>query len=307
MERFRKNPFRARKVNQHIINSQGDIGVPKTRPKELTTPKSPNMSVNSRSRASSLQTPTFSSTKKRINLSSTKKDGKTIMAPFNLRTEIRGSATKARIEDIKKKEYEEAKRQSSSFKANKIMTFDQYSSSTPRREPTKLTDPVPFNLASEHLHEASQAQLRAKIEQEERERVLQMSGKKAKAVPSTTYESNFTPKQPSKNGRAPLTGVSPVLVTRSQAKNREEFDRANKERIESIKQDETRIKLRRDNEENEEIKQLRKLPSSEGGLMQVAKPIDTTDHYPTNKVEEKILTEPEFSPSELRTSLRAIR
>jgi len=365
MERFRKNPFRARAINQKVMASQGDIGVPKTRPRGLTeprgfsfrsdaraanptptrkaarratsrnddhsdlnssvcsnssrrstsssvcrgltTPVSPNLSTSRRRRTTTVsQTPTFSSTKKTLDLSSAKKDGKTIPVPFNLRTDVRGSATKAKIEDIKKREEEEAERLASSFKAKPIITEDAYScTATPSRTPAKLTSPKPFNLISEQLHEVAQAELHEKIERENAELELQMSAKKANPVPATTYRPNFTPKP---SDRAPLSAISPELNTRSQAKNRAEFDKVNKERIEGIKAEETMMKARREQEEKEEIDEMRRLPVSEGGLIPEAKPIILEDQYPCmNKVEEKILTEPVFSPSELRTSLRAVR
>ena len=55
------------------------------------------------------------------------------------------------------------------------------------------------------------------------------------------------------------------------------------------------------------MNEKRRLPVSEGGLMIEAKPIITDDQFPVTKVEEKILTEVVFSPSELRVSLRAMR
>ena len=140
--------------------------------KGFTTPKSPNLSTSKRARrrGSVSQTPTFSSTKKTLDLSSAKKDGKTIAVPFNLRTDVRGSATKAKIEREKFEREEEAVRMASSFKAKPIVTEDIYSSSvTPQRTPAKLTSPKPFNLASERLHEAAQAELQEKIERENQE------------------------------------------------------------------------------------------------------------------------------------------
>jgi hypothetical protein len=273
----------------------------------LTTPISPKLSTSKRAsrRGKVAQTPTFSSTKKTLDLSSARKEGKTIAVPFNLQTDVRGSATKLKVKEQQREKEEEAARLSSSFKAKPILTEDIYTASAnPHRTPAKLTSPKPFNLMSEQRHEAAQAELQDKIERENQELELQMSAKKANPVPATTYKPDFTPKAAD---RAPLSAISPELLTRSQAKNRAEFDKVNKGRMEAIKADETMMKQRREQEEQEEIEEMRRLPVSEGGLMPEAKPIVLEDQYPCTRVEEKILTEPVFSPSELRTSLRAIR
>lgn len=275
--------------------------------KNLTTPISPKLSTSKRAsrRGKIAQTPTFSSTKKTLDLSSARKEGKTVAIPFNLRTDVRGSATKLKVEEKQREKEEEAVRLASSFKAKPILTEDIYTASaTPQRTPAKLTSPKPFNLLSEQRHQVAQAELHDMIERENQELELQMSATKAKPVPATTYRPDFTPKAAD---RAPLAAISPQLSTRSQAKNRAEFDKVNKERMENIKSEETMMKQRREQEEKEELEEMRRLPVSEGGLMPEAKPIVLDDQYPCTKVEEKILTEPVFSPSELRTSLRAIR
>jgi len=155
------------------------------------------------------------------------------------------------------------------------------------------------------MHEVAQAELQEKIEHEEEERNLLASATKANPIPSTTYKPDFTPSKPSMNGRTPLKGISPDLVTKSQAKNRAEFDKVNKIRMDDIMKDKTLMQERKEAEAQEELNEKRRLPVSEGGLMVEAKPIITDDQFPVTKVEEKILTEPVFSPSELRVSLRA--
>lgn len=221
-------------------------------------------------------------------------------------TECRGSATKARLESVKKQEEEEANRLASGFKAQPVPNYHAMNvQSTPKREPKELTEPVPFNLNSTQMHEVAQAELQEKIELEETERNLLASATKANPIPSTTYKPDFTPNKPSETGRTPLKGISPDLVTKSQAKNRAEYDKVNKTRMDDILQEKTLLHERKEAEEQEELNEKRRMPVSEGGMMVEAKPIITDDQFPVTKVEEKILTEPVFSPSELRVSLRA--
>jgi hypothetical protein len=282
--------------------------------RELTTPRSPNFSTNKRlgkkqvAKEEDMATPKRNMSFSAYKGSAQKSVTKTIITPFKLHTEDRGSATKMKMEKIKRDEEEEQHRLANSFKANDVPNYNSfgYSGSAKKAlEVRPLTEPMAPSFQTDVRGEFAREQLKAKIEFEQNQ-ILSNSAVKAKPVPETTYRPNFTPKRVE---RAPLVGVSPDLVTKSQSKNRAEFDRVNKERIESIQKEQDALKNRREQEEQEELKELRSMPVSEGGYLVEANPIVTEDQFPcTGPVVEKMLTEPVFSPSSLATSsLRSMR
>ena len=212
--------------------------------------------------------------------------------------------TSSRLQEVRRKEEEEGARLSSSFKANPVPNYSTLGGTSKFHAVPALTAPVSPNLHNERS-EAAAAVLAERIEQEqEQQERLRASAQKAKPVPETTYKPNFTPKR---SERAPLEGVSPNLATRSQSKNRAAFDQVNKERMDGMEKIAAKVAGIKRQEEEQELKELRNLPVSEGGMMVEANPIITEDQYPNTVGESPALTAPNFSPSDLRVSLRAMR
>jgi hypothetical protein len=86
------------------------------------------------------------------------------------------------------------------------------------------------------------------------------------------------------------------LESETRAAKRKEFDEkvhAHLEEAEKRKQEELKQQM---DKENEDIKQLRRLTVDKGGLMFVAKPIVTKDHFPSKPQKAVTLTQPQ-SPS----------
>jgi hypothetical protein len=78
--------------------------------------------------------------------------------------------------------------------------------------------------------------------------------------------------------------------------------------METVKKEKQIVDENQRQEQEAELRELRNMPVSEGGMMVEAKPIIVEDQFPCHKVEEPApLTEPVFSPSQLLVSLRAMR
>jgi hypothetical protein len=163
---------------------------------------------------------------------------------------------------------EEHKRDSlaRSFKAIPIPKFLNNRPPPLRKQSTTpLTEPCGFRLQTDLRHELHQAELDSKIEAMETRRIME-SVIKPLPIPKTLYNPMFKPVMPSELGREPIRGSAPRLETFVQSKRRQSFDQEAKERREK----EERIKKLMEQEEeletDREIRELRQLPSNEGGF-----------------------------------------
>jgi Targeting protein for Xklp2 (TPX2) domain len=109
-----------------------------------------------------------------------------------------------------------------------------------------------------------------KLAQEELER-RELATFKAKPIPRTTYEYNSVVPAPTVSLVEPF---SPELQTKQRMKERKAFDEyAEQERLAKMEREQAMEDARRA-DEDEEIKERRRLPVSEGGMIPVAGPIN---------------------------------
>ena len=389
MDRFKKNPFKAKAVSAAVMQSSGDLGVPKVETKKLTECKPFHLAVDDRggcvkeapttttaktvsnlpmpnqaammntslnaslnaSNANVSATPTraelttpFSpqfSTTKRLGKkavappesatkgpnsnasdgapfgSSVKKakmfrdeNDRTLITPFKLSTDVRGSATKARLEEKSRQEEDEARKLATSFRANPVPNYSSLgaaASATKGRQghvAKALTEPLSFNFATDSRGEFAKEQLLTRVQAEEdAAKAISMSAVKARPVPKTLYQKDFEVK---KEERQPLKAFSPALQTKKQATLREKFEQTAKQRREQEEKKKAGIKATKEQEEDMKFKEMRTKFVSEGGLIPEAKPINTEDKFVCrNAGYVKEITTP-ISP-QLRTSLRSMR
>jgi len=135
--------------------------------------------------------------------------------PFNLRSSARHEAYQKQLEEKRKQEEEESRKQAL-FHAR---AFNKSPAPEPRRSERHITAPQPFHLKSIARHEAQEEEKRRKLAQEEAERRRQTTFK-AKPVPKTTYiykavsprnvpmPSEVTIPSPSSGSRSPIAGAS---------------------------------------------------------------------------------------------------
>jgi hypothetical protein len=154
----------------------------------------------------------------------------------------------------------------------------------------ELTNFKEFHLKSTDRHEISEQKLQAELKAEE-EKLKQEF--KALPLPKTTYKPGF---ELSFDDHALVVPIKVHLESETRAAKRKEFDEkvhAHLEEAEKRKQEELKQQM---DKENDDIKQLRRLTVDKGGLMFVAKPIVTKDHFPSKPQKAVTLTQP-LSPS----------
>lgn len=201
--------------------------------------------------------------------------GPTVPRPFNFPSNSRHEAHVAEQEERVLNELEEIKQQAKSFRARPAPSSTRRprpESSRKRDAPERiLTEPAPFRLLSAQRHTVAQQELLVQMEAEEEERRRLAMGVKATPIPRSTY------KRPPSTPRAPAElsqPVGPQLMTERQSEHRRHFDEEVRERREAELLQKKRDEEAKVAEIEREIQELRRLPVSEGGLLQVANPIN---------------------------------
>jgi Targeting protein for Xklp2 (TPX2) domain len=186
--------------------------------------------------------------------------------PFQLSSTIRHESCQRRLEEKRQEDLETEKRRRS-FLARPMQL-------TPPPPPRVLTHkPVtqvqPFQLMSTIRHDRHEAERRAKEEEEEQER-RRLATIKARPLPNFQIYKPITPTA-SQNLVEPR---SLELASSRRAQERKAFD----EKVDRDKQEEAAIKKaigdQKTAEQAAELQELRRLPVSEGGLIQRANPIN---------------------------------
>ena len=167
-------------------------------------------------------------------------------------------------------------------------------------KPPVLTEPTPFRLQSSVRHEDSVAQFNEIIKQVEA-KMIEVGAFHAKPAPRTTYEA---PQTPMPEHRAPLIPLSVTLESDLRAAKRAEFDAKNAHHMKEVSLKKEADKRNKEEQENLEIKKLRRMSVQEGGYNVAATPVVTKDLYPTPRPASVAATMPK-SPF-LLTKQRAL-
>jgi targeting protein for Xklp2 len=200
----------------------------------------------------------------------------TIPEPFALATEERSYLEEQRRFEALEKE-KRADVEKRHFKARPIPNAAPF---RPHLE-MKITEPAPFALQSEQLHEASKQQLEAKLEGERRERVAK-SQFKARPVPQAK------PVELKRSTR-PLTEITDfTLNTENRSQKREVFEQMKMDKEQVVKMQEERRAALEAERQKQEIKRLRQQ------LVHKALPVPATQSKPPAPIRASCqpLTEP---------------
>jgi len=243
-----------------------------------TVPKAPRLSVSTKSSREAAKENIIArmkekaETKKRMNQQNTPREKfvPTVPTPFRLRSDERGEIYRQSMNEKAREEAELAKARR--FKARSFVNKPPSAVTRPKHRET--TSPRPFNLECVSRHEAYEASFKAKLHEEETLKQRQSRVHRANPIPPSN-KNPFTPEKPSEKGRSNLSFQSPDLNVEERLKRRHEFD----ESVRQKQQRELEAALQLDEQayvaEMEELKKLRRLPVSEGGMAFTASPISS--------------------------------
>ena len=192
----------------------------------------------------------------------------TVPTPFRLRSDERGDCYRQIMNEKAREEAELSK--THRFKARSFV--NKPPSVIPKPKIREATSPKPFNLECISRHKAFEASFKTKVHDEEVLMEQQSRVHKANPIPSSN-DNPFTPQKRSANDQSDISFQTPDLSLEERLKCRHEFDEA--VRLKHQHELETSLQLdeQAHAEEMEEIKRLRRLPVSEGGMAFTAKPI----------------------------------
>ena len=243
-------PFKARPLDQKVLESAGDIGVPKVEKKQPCKPKEFKLRTSQRARRSSSPamlkpravSPSGRSAGSRA--SSRSRD----VEPFNLRSQARHEQAKIELERRLKRDAEAAEKMRQ-FKARPLPVFQTQTSRIVSDAP--LTEPV-TPMALKRSQEAAE---RRKIEllRQEKEAKKQMEFH-AKNLPMSTYEKSFEPKLAS----TVIVPANVVLHSDRRAASRQDFDAKLKDKMERDEAEKRLLEEQRKIQEAKEMKEYRK-------------------------------------------------
>ena len=185
--------------------------------------------------------------------------------PFTLQSSLRHEAYQKQMEEKRREEQAEQKRQTA-FHARSFHTTP-----TPEKikSPRQPTASQPFHLSSVARHQAYDEEQRRRLQAEEDERKKQAKFK-ARRIPKTTYEY----KQILPKGGPLVDPFSPELQMKQRAVERKAYDEyADQERVAEEARKKA-IEERMAAEEEEELREQRSLPVSEGGMIPTAQPVN---------------------------------
>ncbi|RKP10072.1 hypothetical protein THASP1DRAFT_22177 [Thamnocephalis sphaerospora] len=230
-EPVRSEPaFKARPVNYKVLNSAGDLGVPKVAKPKLTVPKSPKFSKLHSERKREQQKEVNEQPAsvappqpkpKKLAPAAAPKPKLTVPVPFNMPGESIAARKIQRLKERMERERLEAE-QRRLFKARPLPDLSQPDKlPVPVEQP--LTEPEPFQLRTDErgaLYQEQYQQWRAEIEKQEKE------NREFRAHPVPEYKP-FVVKPSDK----PLTETMPVTLNSDvRADQRRDFDDAVRER-----------------------------------------------------------------------------
>jgi len=206
--------------------------------------------------------------------------------PFNLQTERRGDAYQDALRAKLEREKEEERR-ASEFKAQHMPLFQERKAEHPVHTPD-LTEVKPFNLEGVRRHEQALREREEKLEHDRIE-AREKAQVKARALPATTYRPVF---EIQTSSRELVSPQEVQLHSDRRAKERALFEKENQERLALAEE------IRRQNEQTQkmieemEIKNLRRKPVEEGGLVFKARPVPDLSEPPLTLTSDRDLTLP---------------
>jgi len=208
--------------------------------------------------------------------------GPTVPRPFQFQSDARHEAHRAELEETMVHELEDIKRQAESFRARPAPeSTRRLRPPSARKRPVPeraLTEFEPFQLQSVQRHAHAQQELLAQVEAEEEERRRLAQGPKANPVPRSTHKRPPLMVTTRAAQEDLVQPVAPRLMTQKQAEHRRMFDEEARRKREAELLQKKREEEAKVAEIEREIQELRRLPVSEGGLMQVANPINSVLH-----------------------------
>lgn len=261
--------FKAKPVNKRILHAPAFVV--KRSHESLTNPHSPNLATKARAKAWPAPQPKPETPIKPfkarpiMEVSSKGIAGAgagaaeprplTEPQPFKLAGASRHEQAVQRQKQLQKQAEQEAERQRQ-FKARPIPAAveDKAAAFNPAPSAARLTEPKPFNLASNDKHTIAQQEFRRQQEAEEAKAARQRQFR-ARPLPQTTFEHGFVPAKSSK----PLTEVVVgELSTDRRAEERAEFEYALKQRQEAASKAREEAKKENKARTQAEIAELRR-------------------------------------------------
>jgi hypothetical protein len=301
IEEGRKHQFKARPLNQKIVEYGGTFGVPKItsrattvpeaftfgtthrpstagapskdaqRPKSLTVPQSPHLYTAQRPRTAPVATGADDPEnqenvppEKTMRRRSSFTGTLTETKPFNLSTESRGA-----MHAEKQRRHESAK-SIKEFHARQMPNFRNGPDFVPQVSEKPLTEFETFNLQSVERHQRKVAEIQ--------QRLAQLKGNQktfhARPLPRSSISPDDAFVVEYDTNRAPLQPREVNLASSIRAVARKEFDKANARRVAKAESTKKKMLKARVREEEKKILTLRRRSIEQGGMAFKAKAIN---------------------------------
>lgn len=276
MKNAEKHPFKAKTVDRKVRERQC---VTKVSTRSVTEPQPFHFLTDSRLKMS-----------KSIDISEsqTKSNTKKIKPEdFCLSTSLRGETYQAMLKARIEKE-REAEIASRTYHAKAVPNYTKRRPSVAPKPTKKSTEFEEFELRGAYRHQASEEAMLRDIENMINKNRAESVFRACK-LPKSTFEPNFKPK---KEARKPLVTVEPKFESDIRMQKRKEFDGKIAKKIFEDERLKEVLRLKKLEDEENEIKELRRKPVSEGGLQFVAAPIQDKDLFPTKPITQIPLTDP---------------
>lgn len=243
-------PFKARPLDQKVLESAGDIGVPKVEKKQPCKPKEFNLRTSQRARRASspaIGKPRMNSPGGKSNGSRASTRSKNV-EPFNLRSQARHEQAQLELERRLKRNAEEEERKRH-FKARPLPIFQSQTTRIVSDAP--LTEPVTPMALKRSLEAAERRKIELLRKEKEAKKQTEFH---AKHLPLSTYEKNFAPKLES----TVLVADNVMLHSDVRAASRQNFDAKMKEKLDREEAEKRLLEEQRKVQEAKELREYRK-------------------------------------------------
>eukprot|EP00624_Nannochloropsis_granulata_P001555 evm.model.NODE_17682_length_3311_cov_23.115374.2 len=267
-----RHQFKARPLDRRILESTGEMGVPKVAKGGVTQPQPFHFSTDSRPRVRAAPGLADLEGGNEQNQQRHHPQEGGLPAPrlFQLATEQRGQLHKMTFE-ARMAQDRVAEKAAREAHAHTVPHFHQQQAhAQPQPSTRPLTEFEEFHLSSNRRHKDAQGTWQREVERLKEEERKHAQGPRARRLPVTTFQRGFEPK-PSE--REPLFPQSLNLSTSARAEERKAFAADMQVRNEEARLEKEAQRGARQREEQEKLRRLRTTPVEQGGLKFVAKPI----------------------------------
>ena len=270
-----RHQFKARPLDRRILESTGEMGVPKVAKGGVTQPQPFHFSTETRPRVRAAPEREGEQQQQQRHHHHQQEGGLAVPRPFQLATEQRGQLHTITFE-ARVTQDREAEKAAREVHAHPVPHFHQQQAhAQPQPSTRPLTEFDEFHLSSARRHEDAQGTWQREVERLKEEERKQAQGPRARPLPATTFQRGFEPK-PSE--REPLFPQSLSLSSSARAQERKAFDADMQVRSEEARQEKEAQKEAKQREEQEKLRRLRMTPVEQGGLKFVARPIQHSSH-----------------------------